>query len=69
MEAFRKSKDYGLVSGDGVRRFIKLAVLISPQFDQQPDVQRFLRMPDLEPDMKIKLLSQLVAQQLREKVS
>lgn len=65
-EAYTKSLGYGIGTGGGVRRFIKLAVLVNPKFDEAPDVQRFLRMPDLDPDTKIKLLAQSVAQRLRE---
>ena len=65
-EAYTKSLGYGISTGGGVRRFVKLAVLVNPKFDEAPDVQRFLRMPDLDPDTKIKLLAQSVAQRLRE---
>lgn len=68
-DALDKAQRYQFASGDAVRRFIKLAVLISPQFDEVPEVQRFLMMPDLDPDVKIKLLSELTAQHLRAKVS
>jgi hypothetical protein len=68
-EAIEKAKSYGIASGDGVRRFVKLAVLIDPRFDELPDVQRFLKMPDLDPDLKIKLLSERTAQELRARIS
>jgi hypothetical protein len=67
--AFEKAKQYQVAGGDAIRHFVKLAVLISPQFDEIPDVQRFLRLPDLDPDAKIKLLCQLTAQHLRTKAS
>jgi hypothetical protein len=66
-DAVEKAKKYQVTGGDAVRRFVKLAVLISPQFDEIPDVQRFLRLPDLDPDAKIKLLCELTAQHLRAK--
>ena len=68
-KAIGKARNYEIVSGDGIRRFVKLAVLIDPLFDEVPEVQRLLSMPDLDPDLKIELLSNLTALHLIEKVS
>jgi len=68
-QAVNKARKYQICDGESLRRFVKLAVLISPEFDELPDVQRFLRMPDLDFPTKMRLLCELTAQQLRTKIS
>lgn len=65
--AVAKATGYGIVGGDGIRRFVKLAVLVDPRFDELPAVQGFLGLADLDPDLKIKLLSDLAAIELRNR--
>lgn len=67
--AVERARSYGIVSGDGIRRFVSLAVLVSPHFDEDPGVRGFLKLADLEPDLKIKLLSDLTAAHLRARVA
>lgn len=68
-DAVGRATRYGIVGGDGIRRFVKLAVLVDPRFDELPAVQSFLGLADLDPDLKIKMLSDLAAVQLRNKAS
>src|SRR5271157_4581102 len=64
-EGLRKARRYGIESGPSVARFIGLMLLLSPHFDEEPAVQRFLALPDLDPNLRIKTLSDLLAQTLR----
>lgn len=60
-----KARTYGIESTSGVTRFVGLMLLVSPRFDEDPAVRQFLVMPDLDPDLRIKFLSDLLAQRLR----
>jgi|SRR5579884_2217090 len=66
--ARRRAASYGIRSGDGTKKFVIMAVLISPTFDEHPDVKRYLKQPDLDPDYKIIALSEQVARNIREKI-
>ena len=55
---------YGISGGEPTMKFIAMAVLIDPNFDEEPAVQRFLSHPDLDPDAKICMLAKLTAKKL-----
>ena len=67
--AATKAESYGIMSGESVTTFVKLAVFAGLSFDEHPSVAQFLRMPELDPDYKVKLLAQLVAEKLNATVS
>ena len=64
-EGLRKARTYGIEGDPSVKRFIGLMLLVNPRFDEDEAVQRFLRLPDLDPDSRIKVLSDLTSQKLR----
>ncbi len=65
--ARERARSYGVRSGEGTRKFVVMAVLINPTFDEHPDVKRYLRQPDLDPDYKIITLGDQVARNIRGK--
>ena len=62
----QRAHTWGIDTPEGVIQFIALGVLVSPTFDEHPAVRRFLNAPDLDPDFKISVLSQLTTKKLRE---
>lgn len=62
--ARERSASYAIETGEGIKKFILMAVLISPTFDEHPDVKRYLKEPDLDPDYKIVALGRQVARNL-----
>jgi hypothetical protein len=65
--ARERAPSWGIETGEGTKKFILMAVLISPTFDEHPDVKRYLKEPNLDPDYKIVALSRQVARDLDEK--
>jgi hypothetical protein len=62
-----RAPSYGIRGGEGTRKFIYLAVLISPTFDDDPNVKRYLKQPDLDPDFKIVSLAHQVGHDIGER--
>lgn len=62
--AAAKAESYGITKAEPLTMFVKLAVFAGPSFDQHPAVAGFLRIPELDPDYKVTLLAQLVAEKL-----
>jgi hypothetical protein len=60
-----KARQYGIRTDPGVKRFVGLMILIAPTFDEVPEVQQFLHLPDLDPDLRIKILSDMLSQKLQ----
>jgi hypothetical protein len=65
-QGVKKALRYGVTGGPAIARFVGLMLLVKPSFDEIPEVRRFLTIPDLDPDFRIKILSDLLAQRLRE---
>lgn len=65
-KAIDKARGYGVTTGRGVGAYVNLAVLVSPEFDQDPHVQEYLRRPELEIDFKIEMLARMTAAKIRE---
>jgi hypothetical protein len=61
-----KAQSYGIQTGEGTRKFVAMAVLIRPDFDEEPTVHRYLKQPDLDPDFKIITLADRAGQNIRE---
>jgi hypothetical protein len=64
-DAVRRARGQGVEAWDAMTRFVGLALLVEHSFDEQPAVQKFLAMPDLDPDLKVHLLADQFEQQLR----
>jgi hypothetical protein len=62
--ARERAPSWGIETGEGTKKFILMAVLISPTFDEHPDVRRYLKEPSLDPDYKIVALSRQVGRNL-----
>jgi hypothetical protein len=65
--ARERALSYGIQGDEGTKKFIIMAVLISPTFDEDPTVNRYLKQPDLDPDFKIVALADQVAHDIRER--
>ncbi len=65
--ARERAASWGIETGEGIKKFILMVVLISPTFDEHPVVKRYLKEPDLDPDYKIVALSRQVARNLDQK--
>lgn len=63
-ESDRKARDYGLVSREGIARFVGLSIILGPRFDDEPNTKLFLSLPELDPDRKMGLLCRLLARKL-----
>src|SRR5260370_9385822 len=59
--ARERARSYGIRGNEGTKKFIIMAVLISPTFDEDPTVNRYLKQPDLTPDFKIVALADQAA--------
>jgi hypothetical protein len=64
-ESHGRARRYGLQTADGLSRFIGLAIVINPHYDEEPRTARFLAAPEVDPDVKIKMLCDMVAANLR----
>jgi hypothetical protein len=64
--AHERATGYGIRREEGVRKFITMAVLIHPNFDEDPTVKSYLKQPDLDPDFKIVKLADRVGKNIRE---
>jgi len=64
--AHDRATGYGIRREEGVRKFITMAVLIHPNFDDEPTVKSYLKQPDLDPDFKIIRLADRVGKNIRE---
>jgi hypothetical protein len=65
-DGHRRAGMYGIHSREGIVRFVGLGIMTTPHFDDDPAVKRFLLSPELDPDFKIQVLSDLTAKKLRE---
>jgi hypothetical protein len=64
--AVGKAQGYGIEGSAAVTKFVKLAFFAGIAFDEHPSVRQFLKMPELDPDYKVEILSQLVAEKLQQ---
>lgn len=64
-ESVSRARERKVGSAEATLRYVALAVLISPEFDQQPEVIAFLDAPGFDPDLKIHLLSDMLISKLR----
>jgi hypothetical protein len=63
-ESERKARNYGLITRDGIARFVGLSIIIGPGFDEEPNTKLFLSLPELDPERKMELLCRLLARKL-----
>ncbi len=61
----RKARAYKIHTNEGVTKFVALVLLVGREFDQEPAVNRYLKSPDLDPDLKVHVLSEMVSRNLR----
>lgn len=62
--ALDQARRLGVVSANGLLRYVSLAVLVSPDFDQIDEVRRLLDAPGFDQDYKVQLLSELLIARL-----
>jgi hypothetical protein len=65
-EAHQRARRHGLQTAEGFSRFIGLAIIIDPHYDEEPRTAAFLAVPEVDPDIKIKMLCDMVAANLRK---
>ena len=65
-QAATKAKIYGIKSSGATTQFVKIAVFAGLDFDKEPAIAQYLAAPELDPDYKITLLSELVAKKMQE---
>src|SRR5262245_9568822 len=64
-----KARSYGVESERGIAGFIGIALAAGPNFDEDPDVLRYLTNPVPNPDAKVMTLLDLVSKKLSGTVS
>ncbi len=52
----RRARKYGIQTERGIVQFLGLTFMAGPRFDELPQVQAYLRFPDLHPDRKMDIL-------------
>ena len=62
--AIPRARKLGIHTPEGILRFIGLTLAAGSAFDENPAVEKFLRMPGASPDVKIQRLVQLVSERL-----
>ena len=60
-----RARELGVESSDALIRYVGLAVLVDPNFDEDAAVRRFLHAPNVDPDYKVHMLSDMVIAKLR----
>ena len=63
-ESDRKARNYGLITREGIARFVGLSIIIGPRFNEEPNTKLFLSLPELDPERKMELLCRLLARKL-----
>jgi len=58
--AVEKAQRFGVTTGHAVMRYVTLAVVINPNFDEMPEVRRLFDLEGFDPDYKVHLLSDLL---------
>jgi hypothetical protein len=64
-DSVRRARHYGIESWEAMTRFVGLSLLVNPAFDAEPAIHQFLSAPDLDPDMKVYMLTDQFEKQLR----
>jgi hypothetical protein len=59
-EGERKADAHGVTGSRARLRFVGLMLVVKPDFDEDPQVKRYLRAPDFDPDTKVDMLFDLV---------
>lgn len=59
-----KADRYGITSTEGIVQFIGLMLILSPTFDDDPQVHQYLTEPLLDPAFKLDLLVELLTDRL-----
>jgi hypothetical protein len=65
-ETHQRAQTYGLQTAEGLCQFIGLAIIIGEGFDDEPNTGAFLAAPELDPDVKVKMLCDAVTAKLRQ---
>ncbi|HXM45624.1 MAG TPA: hypothetical protein VN924_30585 [Bryobacteraceae bacterium] len=65
-ETHQRARRYGLQTADGMCRFIGLAIIIDPRFDDEASTAAFLAAPELDPDVKVGMLCDVISAKLRK---
>lgn len=65
VKSVKRARQLGVKSAEAMLRYVGLAVLVNPNFDNDPKVSAFFDAPDFDPDYKVHLLSDMLIEQLR----
>ena len=66
MVGLNRCRSYGICKTPAILQFVAIMLLVSPEFDAVPDVARFLRAPGVDPNLKVEVLTQLLARHLQD---